>query len=139
MVKKFFWPIRKKNLSFISRIKKILKFDIQASLNYKDFMRWCSIRPVFFLLQKSIGVLAASCSVLSSHNTKFVLLAVARTFLLIVQTIHATKGQLISKTIFLVLIWTKNQMKLFFDYCPKGLKWVKSKKWRHFIVSIRGI
>ena len=32
------------------------------------------------------------------------------------------KGQLISKANFLVLIWTKKQTKLFFDYCPKDLK-----------------
>ena len=47
-----------------------------------------------------------------------------------------TKGQLISKANFLVLIWAKNGMKLFFDFCPKDLKWVKSKKWSHFIISI---
>ena len=28
---------------------------------------------------------------------------------------------------FLVLIWTKNRTKLFFDFCPKDLKWVKWK------------
>ena len=37
------------------------------------------------------------------------------------------KGQLISKSNFLVLICTKNQTKFFFDFCPKDLKWVKSK------------
>ena len=33
------------------------------------------------------------------------------------------KGQLISKSNFLVLIWTKNRTKLLFDFCPKDLKW----------------
>jgi hypothetical protein len=36
-----------------------------------------------------------------------------------------SKGQLISKVNFLILIGTKNQTKLIFDYCPKDLKWVK--------------
>ena len=48
------------------------------------------------------------------------------------------KGQLISKANFLVFTLTKKQTKLFFDFCPKDLKWVKSKKWRHFILLIRG-
>ena len=30
----------------------------------------------------------------------------------------AAKGQIISKANFLVLIWTKNRTKLFFDFCP---------------------
>ena len=37
------------------------------------------------------------------------------------------KGQQISEANFLVLIWTKKRTKLFFDFCPKDLKWVKSK------------
>ena len=36
----------------------------------------------------------------------------------------------------LVLVWTKNWTKLFFDFCPKNLKWVKSKRCRHFIILI---
>ena len=39
----------------------------------------------------------------------------------------AAKGQLISKANFLVLIRTKKRTKLFFDFCPKDLKQVKSK------------
>ena len=35
------------------------------------------------------------------------------------------KGQIISKANFLVLIGTKKHTKLFFDFCPKDLKWVK--------------
>ena len=37
----------------------------------------------------------------------------------------ATKGQIISKSNFLVLIWTKNRTKLFFDFFPEDWKWVK--------------
>ena len=33
-----------------------------------------------------------------------------------------TKGQLISKANFLVLIWTKKWLKLFFDFYPKNVK-----------------
>ena len=39
-----------------------------------------------------------------------------------------TEGQMISKANFLVLIWTKNQTELFFDFCPSILKEVGSKK-----------
>ena len=38
------------------------------------------------------------------------------------------KGPLISKANFLVLIWTQKWTKLFFDFCPKDLKYVKWKK-----------
>ena len=36
-----------------------------------------------------------------------------------------SKGQWVSKADCLVLIWTKNWTKLFFDFCPKDLKSVK--------------
>ena len=38
------------------------------------------------------------------------------------------KGQIISKANFEVFIWTKNRTKIFPYFCPRSLKWVKSKK-----------
>ena len=37
----------------------------------------------------------------------------------------SAKGQLISKAKFKVLIWTKKGTKIFLDFCPSSLKWVK--------------
>ena len=38
------------------------------------------------------------------------------------------KGQIISKANFEVFIWTKNRSKIFLYFCPRSLKWIKSKK-----------
>ena len=38
------------------------------------------------------------------------------------------KGQIISKANFEVFIWTKNRTKIFLYFCPRSLKWTKSKK-----------
>ena len=41
---------------------------------------------------------------------------------------RGVKGQVISKANFEVFIYTKNRTKIFFYFCPRCLKWIKSKK-----------
>ena len=41
---------------------------------------------------------------------------------------YYSKGQIISKANLEVFIWTKKQTKIFLFFCPRSLKWVKSKK-----------
>ena len=43
------------------------------------------------------------------------------------------KGQIILKANFEVFIRTKNRTKIFLYFCPRTLKWIKSKKYNHYI------
>ena len=44
------------------------------------------------------------------------------------KSVTVAKGQIISKANFEVFIGTKNRTKIFLYFCPRSLKWIKSKK-----------
>ena len=117
-VKIFFLTNKKKNSQFYQQSKEFKKesFIKIRYLSFVTFQRLYEMMPhktCFFSCFKKVLEFWQPLALFCHLTIQSLFCWLARTFLLIVQTIHATKGQLISKTIFLVLIWTKNQMKLF--------------------------
>ena len=67
----------------------------------------------WILIKKWLKTRASSCTwIPGTQNSNFLVDGCLELYTIV------SKGQLISKANFLVLIWTKNQTKLFFDFCP---------------------